>query len=149
MLSVSPTLPAEMLQPPFRPAIAGRVAFFFGPMAGALISIISLRRMGYPIKARHVAFWTFLIAIVFAAIILSISEGLGRLIGLGAEIGFYKLYPTFQEREFAEWQTAHPGMETASGWKAVGWGFAGLTMFLLVAIVVGVVMSLLLQSLVQ
>ena len=48
--SLGPTLPAEMLKPPFRPNVAGRIAFFFSPIAGALVSVSSLRRMGYPVK---------------------------------------------------------------------------------------------------
>lgn len=51
--TIGPPLPSETSKAPWRPKIAGRIAFFFGPVAGALVVVISLRRMGYPQKRQE------------------------------------------------------------------------------------------------
>src|SRR5579864_1745073 len=66
---LGPVLPAEMLKPPFHPKVAGRIAFWFGPIAGALISVVSLRRTGHPLRAKRVLRWTIAIAPVLAFIV--------------------------------------------------------------------------------
>ncbi|MGB7622631.1 MAG: hypothetical protein WBN92_09810, partial [Terriglobia bacterium] len=85
--SLGPALPAEMLKPPFRPKVAGRIAFFFSPIAGALVSVISLRRMGHPLKARRIFLWTLLAAVILAVVIILTPDIFGRVIGLAAEFG--------------------------------------------------------------
>ncbi len=147
--SVGPTLAAEMLKPPYRPKVAGKIAFFFGPVAGALVSVINLRRFGSPLKATRVLRWTLLGAVALAALLIIIPDFLGRLVGLGAEIAFYMIYPGLQEREFDEWQAAHPEIEPLNGWKALGWGVLGLVIFGIIIVLVGIVLSLLLPSLVK
>jgi len=49
----APLLP-KMAIAPWRPKAAGRIAFFFGPVAGALVVAISLRRMGHEQIAKKV-----------------------------------------------------------------------------------------------
>lgn len=145
--SLSPTLPAEMLKAPFGPHVAGRIAFFFGPIAGAWVSVISLRRMGFPIKAKRVLRWTLLVSALMAIILILIPEALGRLIGIGAEIAFYMIYPKLQEKEFGEWQTAHPEIQPSSGWGAMGWGFLGIIMFLVIFFAVAFLLGMFFPSL--
>jgi len=144
--SIGPVLPAEMTKAPFRPKVAGRIAFFFGPVAGALISVINLRRFGYPLKAKRVFSWTLVGTGVLAVVFLLIPDVLGRVVGIAAEIAFYQVYPRLQEKEFGEWQMAHPDIEPLSGWKAIGWGFAGLLLFLVVFVAVGFPLSILFPS---
>jgi hypothetical protein len=141
--SIGPVLPAEMTKAPFRPKVAGRIAFFLGPVAGALISVINLRRFGYPLKAKRVFFWTLVGTAALAVVFLSIPDVLGRVVGLAAEIAFYQVYPRLQEKEFGEWQIAHAEIEPLSGWKAIGWSFAGLLLFLVVFFAVGFPLSIL------
>ena len=52
--TISPPEPSETSKAPWRPKVAGRIAFFFGPVAGALIVVASLRRMGHPQSAKKV-----------------------------------------------------------------------------------------------
>src|SRR5579864_6819120 len=120
---LGPVLPAEMLKPPFHPKVAGRIAFWFGPIAGALVSVISLRRTGHPLRARQVLRWTIAVAAVMSLVLILLPDGLGRFFGFVAEITFYSVYPKLQKDEFAVWQTANPGVEPSNGWKALGWGF--------------------------
>jgi hypothetical protein len=49
--SLTPVLAAEMPKSPFEPKLAGRIDFFFGPIAGALVSVVSLRRSGHPLRS--------------------------------------------------------------------------------------------------
>ena len=102
--------------------------------------MISLRRMGHPLKARRVFLWTLGASALLAAVLLLVSEVLGRVIGLATEFGFYALLPQLQDREFDEWQAANPGLQPSNGWGAIGWGFAGLALFFLVFLLVALVM---------
>jgi len=145
--SIGPTLPAEMPKAPFRPKVAGKIAFFFGPVAGALVTVINLRRTGYPLKAKRVLLWTLVGAAVLAAILVVIPDVFGRLVGLGAEFAFYKIYPDLQEKEFDGWQSANPDIQPLNGWKSLGWGFAGLVIFLAIFFVVAFPLFLLFPSL--
>jgi hypothetical protein len=131
----------------FRPKVAGKIAFFFGPVAGALVSVINLRRTGYPLKAKRVLLWTLVGAAGLAAIIIVIPDVLGRVVGLGAEIAFYKIYPGLQEKEFEAWQSANPDLQPLNGWKALGWGFAGLAIFVAIFFAVAVPLFLLFPKL--
>ena len=138
MASLGPVLDAERLTPPFAPAVAGRIAFFFGPIAGALVSVVSLRRIGHPLRARQVLRWTIAVAAVMSLVLILLPNGLGRLFGFVAEITFYTVYPKLQNDEFAIWQTANPGVEPSNGWKALGWGFLGAILFFVVAILIAI-----------
>src|SRR6185437_15006145 len=53
-LDLGPPLPSEAAKAPWRPKVAGIIAFFFGPMAGALVVVSSLRRMGHQDRAKRV-----------------------------------------------------------------------------------------------
>jgi uncharacterized membrane protein len=140
--NVGPTLSAELPTPPFRPRAIGRLTFFFGPLAGAFVSAISLRRMGYKEKAGKVIRYTFLISIGVALILGLIPEGLGRIFGLGLEIGFYVIFPKIIYREFEAWQAAHPEIEPSSGWRAIGWALLGIFLYLFVIMLIVFLLSL-------
>jgi len=144
---VGPSLPAERAKPPFRPEVAGRIAFFFGPLAGALVSVISLRRMGHPLQAKRIFGWTLLASAILAAALFVTPHPLTHFLGIGAEIGFYLFYPKLQETEFAEWQAAHPDSKPASGWRTVGWGLAGVVFFFIISLSVAIPLSILFPSL--
>jgi hypothetical protein len=143
---LGPVLAGEMPKAPFEPRVAGRIAFFFGPIAGALVSVVSLRRTGHPLRARKILRWTLLVAAVLAVALILLPDGLGRIVGFAAEIAFYSVYPKLQDAEFAQWQQANPGMVPSSGWGAVGWGLLGLVLFVVVAIVVGIPLMMLFPS---
>lgn len=117
------------------------MAFWFSIFAGALVSVISLRRMGHPQKAKKVFWITLLAAIVAATILFLIPDALGRLVALGMEGVWFVAFPRIQDREFAQWQGAHSDVTPSNGWKALGWGFLGLLMFFVVLIVVGTFLS--------
>lgn len=136
-----------MTKAPFGPKVAGRIAFFFGPIAGALLSVVSLRRMGYPLRSRRILSRTVLAAALLAVVLILIPDVLGRAVGLAAEIASYLIYPRIQEAEFAQWQNAHPGMQPSSGWGALGWGFAGLLLFVVVGFLIILPLMILFPSL--
>ena len=144
---LGPVLPAEQLTPPFSPPVAGRIAFFFGPIAGALVSVVSLRRTGHPLRARQILRWTISVAAVMSIVLLLLPDALGRLFGLVAEFTFYSVYPKLQMDEFAAWQTANPGVEPSNGWKAMICGFFGLLLFLVIAMLIMIPLGVLFPSL--
>jgi len=140
--TVGPTLPAELTKPPFRPGVAGRIGFFFGPIAGAFVASINLGRMGQPEKASKVRSYTFLVAIIVVIVIMLIPDVLGHIVGLGLEVASLMVFPRIQDASFAEWQRVNSGIEPANGWKAIGWGFLGLIIFVAIAALVGIAMAL-------
>jgi hypothetical protein len=73
-MDLGPLLPSEVPKPPWRPKVAGRIAFFFGPVAGALVVASSLRRMGYQQRAKKVMLLALGAAAVEAAILFSFPK---------------------------------------------------------------------------
>ena len=138
-----------MAKRPFRPKAVGRIAFFFGPVAGALVSVINLRRFGYPLKARRVFQWTILASAALALVLILVPDIAARAVGLAAEITFYKIYSALQQKEFEQWQEANVGVEPLSGWRAIGWGVVGLFLFFLVFFLVAIPLSHFFPSLTQ
>jgi hypothetical protein len=136
-----------MSKAPFRPKVTGKIAFFFGPVASALVSVINLRPTGHPLKAKRVLLRTLGGAGVLAATLVVIPDVLGCAVGLGAEIAFYKIYPGLRERQFEGWQAANPDIQPLNGWKAIGWGFVGLVIFLAIISAVAFPLFLLFPSL--
>ena len=140
-VTLGPPLPQETPVPPFRPEVAGKIGFFFSIVAGALVSIVSLRRMGYSEKAKKVLWITALSAALIAVLLILMPDALGRFVGLGLEVAWYFVFPKIQNREFQQWQAAHADITPTSGWVALGWGFLGIVLFLTIFIVVGVILE--------
>jgi hypothetical protein len=130
--TIGPPLPSETSKAPWRPKVAGRIAFFFGPVAGALVVVISLRRMGHSQSAKKVLLLAFGMAAAEAVIIFFIPDALSRLVGFGAEIAFKLIFPVFMEKEFSEWQAAHPSATPSNGWKAIAWGVVGTAVLVVI-----------------
>jgi hypothetical protein len=130
-----------MPKPPFRPRAAGTIGFFFSIVAGALVSVISLRRMGYAQKAKKVLWVTLLGSAVAATILILIPDALGRPVGLGLEGVWFVIFPKIQNQEFTQWQAAHPDVTPSSGWKAIGWGFLGVAVFFLIGVLMAILLT--------
>jgi hypothetical protein len=140
--TLSPTSPAEAPKPPWRPSVVGRIAFFFGPVAGALIALICLRRMENPQKSKKVMRLAVAFAVLESLVLFFIPDVLSRFVAIGAEIAFLLFFPAFLEKDFAEWQAAHPTVQPSNGWNAVGWGFLGAIAFVAIAILVSLPLAL-------
>ena len=134
-------LPSETAKAPWRPKAAGRIAFFFGPFAGALVVVISLRRMGHQQSAKKVMLLALGAAATEMVILFLVPDVLSRLVGFGAEIVFLLIFPVFMEKEFSEWQATHPNTLPSNGWNAIGWGLVGTVVFFVIAIFVFAVLS--------
>jgi hypothetical protein len=139
--TIGPPLPSETSKAPWRPKIAGRIAFFFGPVAGALVVVISLRRMGYPQSAKKVLLLALGMAAAEGVLIFFIPDALSRLVSFGAEIGFLLIFPVFMEKEFSEWQATHPGAMPSNGWKAIGWGLVGTAVLVVIFFLMFIALS--------
>ena len=138
-VNLGPPLPHEMPKPPFRPGTIGRIAFFFSIVAGSLVCIINLRRMGHAEKAKKVLWITIGVAVGVACFLLLLPDAIGRLVGLVLEVIWYFVFPKIQAREFEQWQTLHPELLPANGWRAIGWGFLGFGMFFVIFVLVAAV----------
>jgi len=134
--TLGPTLPAEAGKPPWRPKTAGRIAFFLGPFAGALIVTMSLRRMGQPQAARKAMLFALGLATIMGVILFFVPDAVGRVVGLGVEAASLLFFPGLMEKEFIAWQAAHPASTPANGWLAIGWGLIGAPMLFVVLFLV-------------
>jgi hypothetical protein len=138
---MGPTLPAELRKPPFGRKTAGWMVFFFGPIAGSLVASISLRRLGHAEKGKKILLFTLLASVPIAVVLMLTPSALSRFVGIGIEAGAFAIFSKIQDREFAEWQSAHPELTPTSGWKALGWGLLGLIMFVVIVVGTGVLMD--------
>jgi uncharacterized membrane protein len=143
---VGAALPQMSTVPPWRPRAAGRIGFFFGPVAGALVVAISLRRRGYERIAKKVMLLALGVAAAEVAILLLIPEFLLRSVALGAHVAFLLIFPVLMEKKFSEWQATHRNAMPSNGWNAIGWGLVGIILYVVVAILVFVGLSALLPS---
>src|SRR5579872_2426496 len=139
--TMGPPLRAELHKPPFTPQAAGRIAFFFGPFAGALVSVISLRRMRHPEQASKAFSVALLGSLGVAAVLFFVPDPFARLVGFGAEFVFYHIFKDLQKDEFAAWQATNPSVQPTNGWLGIGWGFLGLVLSLVVFLVAFVVLG--------
>src|SRR5258708_15912037 len=85
---LGPSLPNEMAKPPFRPGTIGSIAFFFSIVAGSLVCIINLRRMGHAEKSKKVLWITIATAVGVASFLLLLPDAIGRLAGLLLEVAW-------------------------------------------------------------
>lgn len=135
-VDLGPPLPSEISKPPWRPKAAGVIAFFFGPVAGALVVASSLRRMGYQARATKVMRLALAVAAVEGVILFFIPEVLAKLVGFSGEIAFLLIFPAFMQAQFHEWQAAHPGDSPSNGWSAIGWGLVGVVLLFVILLLV-------------
>ena len=98
--SLTPVLAAEMGKPPFEPKVAGRIAFFFGPIAGALVSVVSLRRAGYPLRSGKILRWTLLVSAAMAVVLVILPDALGRLLDWPRKLRFTACIHACSRRNF-------------------------------------------------
>lgn len=142
----APVLSETSTAPPWRPKAAGRIAFFFGPVGGALVVAISLRRMGYEQIAKKVMILALGVTAAEIGILLLIPEFLSRFVALGAHVVFLLIFPVLMEKEFSQWQATHPNAMPSNGWKAIGWGLVGVVLLFVIAFLVFLGLSALLPS---
>jgi hypothetical protein len=143
---ISAPLLSQMSIAPWRPKAAGRIAFFFGPVAGALVVAISLRRMGYEQIAKKVLLLALGVTAAEVGVLLFVPEFLSRFVAFGAHVVLLLIFPVLMEKEFSEWQTTHPNAMPSNGWNAIGWGLVGSVLFFVIAFLVFLGLSALLSS---
>ena len=132
----APLLSQMSSTPPWRPKAAGRMALFFGPVAGALVVAISLRRMGYEQIAKKVMLLALGVTAAEVGILSLIPQFLSRFVALGAHVAFLLIFPVLMEKEFSGWQATHPNTIPSNGWNAIGWGLVGSVLFFVIAFLV-------------
>jgi hypothetical protein len=125
--------------PPWRPKVAGYVAFLLGPIAGALVAAASFRRMGQLEKAQKTLFYTLLLCIAFLVIfILGIPPDapIKKIIVLAVAGAGYSVFPSVIREDYVKWRTANPAAKPRNDWAAIGWGLLGLLIYLTIGSVI-------------
>ncbi len=85
-------------------------------------------------------------AVALSVVLYFVPDAAARLVGLCAEIAFLLFFPVYMEGDFNKWQEANPAATPANGWIAIGWGFVGIAMFIVVAVVVSLALAFLLPG---
>jgi hypothetical protein len=133
--TIGPLLPAETAKAPWGPKAVGLIALFFGPVAGAWVVAINLRRMGHKQSARKFLPLALVAAAAECAILaIWIPVALNPFVGLGAEFAFLFIFPVFVKKEFSQWQANYPSAAPSSGRSAIGWGLLGAVVFIAIYI---------------
>ena len=130
-VNLPPPLPSEAPKAPWRPKVSGVIAFFFGPLAGAMVVASSLRRMAYPERAKKVILLALGMALVEGVVLFFVPDAFARVVALGAEVAFLLFFPVLMEKEFKEWQATHSD-SPSSGWRAIGLGLIGMILLVIV-----------------
>jgi len=97
--------------------------------------------MGHPEQASKAFSVALFGSLGLAIVLFFIPDPFARVVGLGAEYAFYHIFKDLQKNEFAEWQAASASVQPTNGWLAIGWGFLGLLLSLVVFLVVFVVLG--------
>ncbi|MGB9104112.1 MAG: hypothetical protein WCC59_05080 [Terriglobales bacterium] len=135
-----PSVAERAQKAPYRPAVAGKIGFFLGPFAAALVLNVNLRRMGHAEKAKRIMSRTFLAAIPIGIILMRVPNPFGRFVGLGIEIATALIFPPLQQAEFIAWQQANPDIAPSNGWRAIGWGILGVFAFFVLLFVLAIML---------
>ena len=126
-------------KPPWRPKVAGYVAFILGPMAGALVAAATFRRIGQPRKAQQTLLYTLLLSIAFLIPFLlwiPAEATIKRIILLAVEGAGYSVFPSIIREDYVRWKTANPDVKPRNDWAAVGLGVLGALVYLTIAVLI-------------
>jgi hypothetical protein len=126
-------------KPPWRPKVAGYVALFLGPIAGAFVAAASFRKMGQPQKAQQTVFYTLLLCIAFLIpFLLGIPADvpIKKIILLAVEGAGYSVFPSIIRQDYVKWKASNPGVKPRNDYASIGWGVLGaLTYFAIAALI--------------
>lgn len=123
-------------KPPWRPKVAGYVAFLLGPMAGALVVAASFRSMGQSRKAHQTVFYTLLLCIAFLVpFLLGIPADapIKRIILLAVEGARYSVFPSIIRQDYVKWKASNPGVKPRNDYASIGWGVLGALTYIAIA----------------
>lgn len=132
-----PSFDSEPTKPPWKPRVAGIAALLLGPLAGAFVTYVNLRRLGQERKAKVTLAWSMAAILAIIVVLIYLPDSLTRIVGLCVEGAGAAGYPAIQRDDFALWEKNHPQMTPASGWRSLGLAFLGLVTFLALAIGIG------------
>jgi hypothetical protein len=127
-------------KPPWRPKVAGYVALFLGPIAGAFVVAASFRSMGHPRKAHQTVLYTLLLCIAFLIpFLLGIPEGapIKKIILLSVESAGYSAFPSVVRADYVKWKASNPGVKPRNDYASIGWGVLGALLYIAIGILIG------------
>ena len=123
-------------KPPWRPKVAGYVAFFLGPIAGALVAAASFRRIGQPRKAQQTILYTLLLSLAFLIpflLAIPADAPIKKFILLAVEGAGYSVFPSIVREDYVKWRTANPNVKPRNDWTAAGLGIFGAFVYIAIA----------------
>jgi hypothetical protein len=124
---------------PWRPKVAGYAGLLLGPMAGALVAAVSLRRMGQLEKAQKTVFYTLLLCMAFLIVfILGIPSDapIKKFILLAVAGAGYSVFPSVIREDYVKWRAANPAGKPRNDWAAIGWGLLGALIYFAIGSVI-------------
>ncbi len=130
--------------PPWTPLAASWATIFLGPLAGALVTAVNLRRLARPDKALF-ALVTGLASLGLLGAIWISGLGVGDrglLSYLLLSAGNIGLYLYLQQADFATWVRTHPRDVPISPWAAASWALIGFAVTMLALLTLLTALSL-------
>jgi len=125
LLVAVPQDPAQIEELPWKPAVAGTVGLFLGPMPAALVACGNLRKLQSPAKGRNIVLLT---ALAFVGLVMLVREYPDHyILYFVGHVVCPLLFPFLQKKEFTAWRAGHLE-EPASGAAATKWALAGLVL---------------------
>jgi hypothetical protein len=122
-------------KPPWRPVVAGWCALLLGPVAGALVTAASFRRMGKGRKAQQTIVYTLIAVVaVMVPVLLVIPEDapIKKLIALAVEGAGFSVFPSVLREDYVKWKAAYPGAKPRNDYASAGWALLGLLLYLVI-----------------
>jgi len=103
-----------------------------GPLAGALVTYVNLKRLGQGRKGRLVFGWSIVATVPLFAALIYLPAEITKVLGVAVEGTGAALFPWLQKQPFEKWEQANPGAVHANKWKSVGWGLLGMVLVFVV-----------------
>jgi hypothetical protein len=126
-------------KPPWRPKVAGYVALFLGPIAGAFVVAASFRKMGQPQKAQQTVLYTLLLCVAFLIpFLLGIPADapIKKIILLAVEGAGYSVFPSIIRQDYVNWRASNPGVKPRNDYTSIGWGVLGALTYFAIAVLI-------------
>lgn len=115
---------------PYDNASVWAAAIFFWPIAGAILSYISLKNLWYE-HAKYILIWGFIVTIIFSYILVFIMPETSN-------ISFWFLWVIFmffQQKKVKKWEKENPDKKHKSALKALAWGILSVVLFFITSFI--------------
>ena len=136
----APSAPAPIPFPtgifPWKPRVVPEMTILFGPLAGAIVTALTLKRLNEARKGLWTLAGGVLVSLVVTYIAYHATWQGALVLGAIVQIGAALLYLHLQSDPFENWELRFATARARSEWSALGWAVLGLVLMVLLVPVV-------------